>query len=107
MLTHARRPSRVASCDARTTAVLCVDSTTTPLTFCPEPARHTDGLRLVLQIVLLLGIGTTCTELCPVLHPGMPIALPNYALCFILPLTLPHSRLNEVANLEQLESESV
>ena len=45
----------------------------------------------------------TPTELCPVLHPGMPIALPNYALCFILPLTLPHSRLNEVANLEQLE----
>ena len=29
----------------------------------------------------------TPTELCPVLHPGMPIALPNYALCFILPLT--------------------
>ena len=38
------------------------------------------------------------------LYPGMPIALPNYALYFILPLTLPHSRLNEVANLEQLES---
>ena len=38
------------------------------------------------------------------LYPGMPIALPNYALCSILPLTLPHSRLNEVANLEQLES---
>ena len=35
------------------------------------------------------------------------IALPNYALCFILPLTLPHSRLNEVANLGQLESENV
>ena len=29
--------------------------------------------------------------------------VPSYALCFILPLTLPHSRLNEVANLEQLE----
>ena len=83
----ATRPSRVASCDARTTAVLCVDSTTTPLTFCP-----------VLQIVLLLGIGNITTELCPVLHPGMPIALPNYALCFILPLTLPHSGLDEVAN---------
>ena len=106
MLTHARRPSRVASCDARTTAVLCVDSTTTPLTFCPVPARHTDGLRLVLQIVLLLGIGTTCTELCPVLHPYAHSST-ELCQCFILPLTLPHSRLNEVANLGQLESESV
>ena len=25
------------------------------------------------------------TELCPMLHPGMPIALPNYALCLLLP----------------------
>ena len=33
----------------------------------------------------------------------MLIALPNYILCFILPLTLPHSRLDEVASLEQLE----
>ena len=73
MLTHARRPSRVASCDARTTAVLCVDSTTTSRTFRTAPARHTDGLRLVLQIVLLLllGIGTTCTELCSVLYTSI------------------------------------
>ena len=40
--------------------MLCVDSTTTPLTFCP-----------VLQIVLLLGLGNTLTELCPVLYASI------------------------------------
>ena len=71
MLTQTKRPSRVASCDARTTAVLCVDSTTTPLTFRTAPARHTDGLRLVLQIVVLLGIGNSRAELYSVLYSSI------------------------------------
>ena len=44
-----------------------------------------------------------CTCLLDLLHTGVSIVLPNYAHLFIRPLTFPHSRLNEVANLEQLE----
>ena len=84
--------SRVTNCNTRTPLLRGIP--------CTKGIYTTNGL-------LNRNCLNTPTELCPVLHPGMPIALPNYALCFILPLTLPHSRLNEVANLGQLESENV